>query len=99
MQSLKWKRIRLCSLSLHSAITDPKVFFEHRESGQLYLEKCAQTLKEIGTIFTFLGRLILGEISVFDNALGLHFLFCQQFTQLIETFGRLANDFTHDWFA
>ena len=51
--------------------------FAHRESGQLHLEKCAQTLKESGAIFTLLGRLILGEMSVFDDALGLHFSFCQ----------------------
>src|SRR5438270_2639369 len=38
-------------------------------------------------------------MSLFDNALRLHFSFCQQLAQLIETFGRLANDFAHDWFA
>jgi hypothetical protein len=56
---------------------EPGVFSGTRESGQLYLEKCAQTLKESGAIFTLLGRLILGEISVFDDALGFHSSFCQ----------------------
>jgi hypothetical protein len=51
--------------------------FAHRESGQLHLEKCAQTLKESGAIFTLFGRLIFGEMSVFDDALSLHFSFCQ----------------------
>jgi hypothetical protein len=66
-----------CSLSLHSAIPEPEMFFEKGESGQLYLEKCAQTSKESGAVFALLGRLILGEMSVFDDALGLHFSFCQ----------------------
>ena len=63
--------------SLHSAFPEPLVFSSMRESGQLYLEKCAQTLKESGAIFTLLGRLILGEMSIFDDALGLHLSFCQ----------------------
>src|SRR6266550_533860 len=88
-----------CSLSLHSAIPEPGVFFEHRESRPLKLEKCAQTIKEGGAIFALFRRFILGEMSVFDDALGLHFPFCQQLAQLIEAFGRLANDFAHDWFA
>ena len=58
-------------------IPEPLVFSSMRESGQLYLEKCAQTLKESGAIFTLLGRLILGEMSIFDDALGLHLSFCQ----------------------
>ena len=69
------------------------------EIWQLQLEKGAQTTEESGAIFALFGRLILGEMSLFDNALRLHFSFCQQLTQLIETFGRLANDFAHDWFA
>ena len=56
---------------------EPGVLFEHRKSGQLYLEKCAQTLEESRAIFTLLGRLIFGEMSVFDDALGLHLSFCQ----------------------
>src|SRR5215216_1478281 len=72
--------------------------FSVRGISQLQLEKGAQTTKERGAIFALFGRLILGEMSV-DNALGFHFSFCQQLTQLIETFGRLANDFAHDWFA
>src|SRR5882724_2717845 len=63
--------------SLHSAFPEPLVFSSMRESGRLYLEKCAQALKESGAIFTLLGRLILGEMSIFDDALGLHLSFCQ----------------------
>ena len=63
--------------SLHSAFPEPLVFSSMRESGQLYLEKCAQTLKESRAIFTLLGRLILGEMNIFDDALGLHLSFCQ----------------------
>ena len=51
--------------------------FEHKRISQLYLEKCAQTLKEGGAIFTLLGRLVFGEMSVFNDAFGLHFSFCQ----------------------
>jgi len=66
---------------------------------QLQLEKGTQTTEEGGTIFALFGCLILGKMGVFDDALGFHFSFCQQLTQLIETFGRLANNFAHDWFA
>ena len=59
------------------AISEPLEFSSTRESGQLYLEKCAQALKEGRAIFTLLGRLIFGEMSVFDDALSLHFSFCQ----------------------
>jgi hypothetical protein len=69
------------------------------EVSQLQLEKGAQTTEEGGAVFALFGRLILGEMSLFDNALRLHFSFCQQLTELVETFGRLANDFAHDWFA
>ena len=51
---------------------------------QLQLEKGAQTTEEGGAVFALFGRLILGEMSVFDNALGLHFSFCQQLTAAIE---------------
>src|SRR5678810_953352 len=56
------------------------------EVSQLQLEKGAQTTKKSGAVFALFGRLILGEMSLFDNALRLHFSFCQQLTQLIETF-------------
>src|SRR5207244_8317143 len=73
--------------------------FSVRKIWQLQLEKGAQTTEEGSAVFALFGRLILGEMSLFDNALRLHFSFCQQLTQLIKTFGRLANDFAHEWFA
>src|SRR5204863_4642441 len=73
--------------------------FSVRKIWQLQLEKGAQTTEEGSAVFALFGRLILGEMSLFDNALRLHFSFCQQLTQLMKTFGRLANDFAHDWFA
>src|SRR5438045_8547793 len=83
---------------LHSAIPEPPVFSSMRESGRLYLEKCAQKLKESSAIFTLLGRLTLREMSVFDDALGLYFSFCQSFTTWIERYGRFAHDCAHQGF-
>ncbi len=77
--SLRRKRVRLSNVRYLYIPPSPSLesFSSIRESGQLYLEKCAQTLKESGAIFTLLGRLTFGEMSVFDDALGLHFSFCQ----------------------
>src|SRR5437867_5550843 len=73
--------------------------FRSEESRQSQLEKRAQTAEEAGAIFTLFRHFTFGEMSVFDDPLGLHFPFCQQLAELIETFGRLANYFAHDWFA
>src|SRR5437899_791411 len=98
-------KLSLCQQVVHLACGSIDVSeaqfsnFRSQESRQLQLEKSAQTTEKSGAIFALFGRLILGQMSVFYDALGLHFSLCQQFAQSIETLRRLANDFAHDWFA